>query len=831
MVIPMLVEIAGRKPVTRGLAEQRDLVLGEARRAGYRRLDVVADGGCGKTRLLEEIAGGLHALGYVTLFSTVSPPRANRAGSSVEDRMRNDEVTYHQLIDDFARSVSGAAAGVEGNRQVLDEETGRLIADKMAAAKEKSAPIINANSTVIIEGSPDTEVTDSAIIQITVDRTPTSVLWDRWDASLGAFVEAVRELAGHCPVAILVDDLHLILGTRAGEWLLGAFSRLAGPGDRKIVILSARRPSSAWPTLESAGIDVVKLPPMSRDETEAYTQHELSQQDGWVAAEAAQIGSLIFTMTGGYPVWVTACCQMIAAEMAPGMPISQIEEQLCGGARALSEVDLPARFGKFIDDYCASLLGKSAPVFDVLTVLRRVDPELLTGMLAGQGLDQRACGRLFDWLKDDKSAFMTTSDGGGHRLHDVIRHQSEQVLRRRSMGEYRDLHASAESYYRKKLNFDQEPQEDTTYHQYGTCYEDRIWRINSREWLHHASRVGDEHFPSVRQALVRLFLDAFWWYEADFDVEHDYCRTLLADYRALPLSSSGEWLGHLEEFRENYVADTPNRRPGQDAERWKRTQDALDGLWNSMRLGDPRKIPQDHELRRIQILLSIFYGDAAYFGGTGDDRARNRAAAWYTAAQTAACLDDRDKWMANWALCINAAMWVDTKPAEARRLIEDLPRGIEDEEDNELRVHLIWLYGDLAWNAGDNLLAFDIYSRAVLHAFVFHLRQERDPQAPSRYTFQFYKMFMERTRRRLEEARDKGLYELAMTAVKRMNTLFAPYWDHAGSAPDNTESFPPQPEPDDLDKIETRFARNVRWVLNNMTAELEEPLDGPLLLS
>src|SRR6202042_1482066 len=49
-------------PVTHGLAAARDKVLDAARRQGKGRFDVIADGGCGKTRLLQELAEGLRDL-------------------------------------------------------------------------------------------------------------------------------------------------------------------------------------------------------------------------------------------------------------------------------------------------------------------------------------------------------------------------------------------------------------------------------------------------------------------------------------------------------------------------------------------------------------------------------------------------------------------------------------------------------------------------------------------------------------------------------------------------------------------------------------------------
>jgi hypothetical protein len=829
----VLVAIPARDPVTRGLAGARDRVLDAAKRRG--RFDVIADGGCGKTRLLEELAEGLRDLGHATLFITISPQRKNTDELSEADRMRGEEVTYHRMIAEFASDVSKAYASPTGSGRVLDPETGRRIEQRMnAAASAMPPPLVKASTSLNTERSRESPVADSG--NISVQMGDTFLLQARWIASLDAFVAAVRELAEHCPVAILVDDLHLILGTESGRWLLGALDQLPG-----ILTVHARRPDAAHAVLGHA--EVVRLVPMNEVETGAYARYELPD-------EAAGLGSLVFELTGGYPVWVGACCQMIAAETARGVPASRLRERLLDGAAPLSATALTDRFATFVDDYCAGLLRTAAPMFDLLTVLQRVSRIQLARLLAEHGFDEGASGKLFDWLKD--SGFMTAvddrgaddpggpdiDDGGADdpgepdiRLHDVIRHEAERKLRRQSLTRYRELHASAERYYRKTMNFDYEPEESLSlYHQYGTRYEDRRWQANSLEWLHHASQVDDEAFRLVMRAMVRLFLDAFWWYESDFPMlgDYHYCRTLLADYRSLPRRRSGEqWLWYLEAFHENYVADTPNREPGQDSGRWEKTQDALRGLWNFLQL-DRRTVPDNRDLRRIQILLSIFRGDAEYYGGTGDERSRERAAAWYTEAEQAAYPDLFDRWIANWALYLKADLYVDADPSRAKELAQALPKRIDEQEDNEFRVYLIWLYGDLAWNAGDKALAFDIYARSVLHAFVFHLRQESQEQNPSRYTVEFYQMFMDWTRQRLDEAKEEGLGELVSIATGRMNALFAPYWAHEDRVPDNAEGFPSQPKQHDLGIVRSQFADTVRWVLDAMQDRLEEPLDGPL---
>jgi hypothetical protein len=830
------------EPATGGLARARDLVLGTARRDGRGRFDLIGDGGLGKTRLLGELAEGLRGLGFATLFITISPQRRNGDEASEADRLLGDELVYQKIIADLAEDVR-EAWGTSANGRVLDEATASHIRQQMLAAinvtreqQENAAPGISGQPALTGPGIEQrVSAGGDALVSgrdIAFYQSPSGIdlLRARWAASLKAFVAAVRELTDRCPLAILVDDLHLILGTGAGNWLLGVLDELPG-----ILVVHARRPDATRDVLGAA--QVIRLRPMNREETQAYARDELP---GWAPAAATELGTLIFKLTGGYPVWVGIYCQIIATETPPGTPVGEVRERLLGDATVLSGEERTVRFGGFVDDYCAGLLGTSVPVFDVLSVLRRINLGLLTSLLAEHGVDERACGRLFAWLRE--SRFMTASDDGGPsdddepdiRLHDIIRHQAERLLRLRDPIWYRKLHASAERYYRKTMNLDQEPEEGVAPFQYGTRYEQIEWQVNSFEWLHHAGQVDDEAFAQVTRAMIRLFLYTFWWYESDFPLRDDYhySQALLADYRALPRRQSGEqWLRNLEAFRENYVADTPNRAPGRDRERWELAQDALRGLWGYLQL-DQGSVPVDRDLRRIQILLSIFRGDAEWFGGSGDEPSRERAARWYTEAEREADPDESDRWIANWARYLKACLYVKTNPSLARELTLDLPEWLDEQSDHELRVHLTWLYGDLAWYTDDKARAFDIYTRTVLHSFVYHLRQEYMPQNPSLFTVASYQMYVDRTRRRLAEAREEGLGELAGTATARMNALFAPYWARVRRAPDadNAEGFPAQPAPADLGTVDSEFAETVQWMLDAMNDRLEEPLAGPLLL-
>lgn len=788
-----LAETFRKPPVSAGQAVARERVLGAARRGQGGRFDVVAEGGCGKTTLLNELAIGLRGLSQATLFITASPPSNDSDSTNELDRLRRDEVTYRQLIAYLANDISKAYEGGAGTPQILKESVGKAIAEQMRAARF-AEPRDSGSAADLLRGA--------AL------------------ASKAEFLAAMEKLASYCRVAVLVDDLHHILGTGAGRWLLDALGELP-----QVLIVYARRPDAAREVADPRA-EPLRLEPMTEDETRAFACQELT---GWAPAEAAEIGSLVFSVTGGYPVWVTSCFQMIASDEQPGAIIGQVRARLLG---APGPDRLQARFREYVDDYAAGLLGGRTPFFDLLAVLRRVTRDMLVTLLGERGFDGANASRLFDWLQ--RSSFMTASDDDGNegiRLHDLIRHQMEARLRQHDLMAYRELHATAERYYRGTLDIDEDQREDASPYQFGARYEDPEWQRDSREWLHHAGQVDDASLADVERALVRLFLDAFWWWDSDSGVPSGYCAQLLTDYRALPRRRTGDaWLSRLEEFYGNYVMGTANRMVGQGRERWARTDDVLRRLWLHYQLNRDRT-PGNRDLRRIQILISVFRGDAAWYGSTGDDASRRKAADWYQAAERAANSSDADKWIANWAVVYHADLWVETDPGRAGQLIEGLAQRIDvgaDEEDNELRVHLTWLYGDLAWRAGDQPRALDSYARAALHAFVFHVRQVKMPQNPDRYTVSLYQLIQDRIRRRLAEARGDGLNEVADAALIRMRGLFSPYWEHVQTDPDNENGFPPQPQDDDLNRLETQFADNVTWVIEDMSEQLGAPLGAPL---
>jgi hypothetical protein len=364
-------------------------------------------------------------------------------------------------------------------------------------------------------------------------------------------------------------------------------------------------------------------------------------------------------------------------------------------------------------------------------------------------------------------------------------------------------------------------------------YENPVWQRNSRDWLHHAAHVGNAAFEGTTEALIRLFLEVFWWWDAYVPTE--YSRDLLADYRALldtrgalgrGSADDGGWLRRLEDFQANYVPGW-GQEPGEHADRWKKVDRALRALWRSCHLGTEPMPDAARNLRRIQILVCAFRGDARRYGSTAGAEA---AAGWYQAA-SAACVTEDEEWIANWADFLRADLLQGTDPEAAAELLAGLPARVGDVGDHELRVDVARLFADLAWLRGDPALALDIHARALLHAYVYQVRQELERQAPHAYSAALYHEMRTRAERRLAEAADGGHADVVATATVRMRAFFEPYWAERGEEPDNPSGFPPGPGADDLNALDTDYSDLVECMIDDMADQLEEPLDAPLKIA
>ncbi|WP_431783705.1 hypothetical protein [Streptomyces chumphonensis] len=788
------------------------------------RFYVVADSGCGKTLLLSQAAAALNDLGYLTLFVTATEPAYGTDDTSGGlARLMADKAACRLLIsamgDDIARTRAfDHHAGRAGRGSTVGAADARAeLRSRVEAARITEAPGLllgEASASIVVRDSPGTVVSGSGSITPAVDQVA-QLMADitRMSQNLSSVLHGVSE---RIPLAIVVDDVHTLRGTRVEPWLTQVLA-----GVPRALVIRGARPAPGRAAVAERGREI-RLMPMTPAECSAHTVRALTAV-GWPRYRAERAAATVYEVTRGHPIAVVTCCEILAAADSAERDPGTIRSLLTGADPHWGAAGAIATVRDHVDRSAQALLGRPVELFDQLVVMRRCRLPLLAAVLREQGVLEEDAGRLHDWLT--QRAFTTLFDDDpdeGWRLHDYLREHAERLLAAEEPSRYRQLHATVERYYRGVLNFD-----DRAAYADGQRHEDPAWQRESLEWLHHAARLDRRDFPSVRNAMIRLFLDAFWWWDAE--IPSTYCGELLAAYRALPARLDLEWVDWLADFRTSYVPGQGNQIPGRDVARWEKAGAALNKLCAKLDL-KRESDPTDPDLRRIHAITCFLRGDIAWYGSDGSDGSRTRAAAWYRACART-CTEPASHWIATWARWAEATLWVEVDPAHARTLAAGLQERIEEDGDRELLVYLITLYAELAWREGRPDDAFDLHTRAVLHAFVYQIRQELLRQAPSAYSHSVLRSTVARAEACFAAAGEAGLHDAVARAAARGRAYFAPYWLHQGLPPDHPHGFPPGPAPEDLGSTRTRYADDVQWVIDAMEVELGAPLEDPLRTS
>ncbi|WP_405898920.1 AAA family ATPase [Streptomyces sp. NBC_00727] len=814
-----------RKPYTPTLARTRDTVLNAARRSAGGtgvRFEVVADSGCGKTLLLDEIAAGLKEDRRLVLFITAGAPQYGEAGAmGAAGREMAEYATCRQIIDAIATDVHRAYVPEGGEAPLLDPASGRELETSILGTRDvwqresSSAPM-----NVVIDVSRSRDVNVGGIGEAVAGSLPREPTLSRLAEMQQQLTRVLDGAARSRPAALLVDDVHAVAGTPVENWLMAVLR-----GVSTAVVVHAGRPAGGGgERVPMPGARRLRLGLLSHAETTAFVTERLVEA-GWQPTEATAAAGEIAVLTRGHPIGVATCTTIVRDSLPADASTAEVRTLLLGGAGHWDDDGAFDAVRTYVDDYAARIVGRPLPLFDLLVVLRRCTATILAAVLGEtQGVSERQASQIYDWLS--RCAFVTPFDDDeseGWRLHDYLRENLDLRFRRTRPTQHADLHAVVERYYRTRLNFDEERDEQPI-GAVGARYEDADWQRDSQEWLHHAAFLPRVAFESSRRAMIRLFLEAFYWW--DMEVPSSYCAQLVSAYRALPTERDPRWVAWLDQLRTGYVAGRVNQVPGRDRERWEQAGAALDALaeYLGLRRGH---VPTDPDLRRIYIISAQLQGEAIWFGGSGGDSERNRAAAWFRAGGEA-CTDENELWMGNWAVHEEASLWATADPARARALLEGFEDRLAAQEDTELPVWLAETFADIAWAENDPRRSFDAHARAALHGFVYHVRQETYGQYPNHYTDSLYRSVLTHMEQREREALDAGLTDEAAAAKARSRALFAPYWQHIGRDPGDTFGLPDPPAATDLGSDLTPFARAAKWVVRNMADELERSVEEPL---
>lgn len=156
-----------RKPYTPTLARTRDTVLSAARGgAGGTgvRFEVVADSGCGKTLLLEEIAAGLKEDRRLVLFITAGAPQYGEAGAmGAAGREMAEYAACRQIIDAIATDVHRAYVPEGGEEPLLDAAAGRELEASVLGTRDvwqRESRSAGTNVVIDVRRSRDVSVGD-----------------------------------------------------------------------------------------------------------------------------------------------------------------------------------------------------------------------------------------------------------------------------------------------------------------------------------------------------------------------------------------------------------------------------------------------------------------------------------------------------------------------------------------------------------------------------------------------------------------------------------------------------------------------------------------------
>ncbi|WP_405457976.1 hypothetical protein OG786_13075 [Streptomyces sp. NBC_00101] len=818
-----------RTPYTPTLARNRDTVLNAARggaRGDGVRFEIVADSGCGKTLLLDEVAAGLKEDGRLVLFITAGAPQYGEGGEVTgAGREMAEYAACRQIIDAIAADVRRAYAGEDGTAPLLDPTVGReweaaVLATRDGRRQEPStAPARPTHVTIDVSHSSDVRVgalgeSVAGALPGALSQAPAPSRLDEMQLRLTGVLD---RLARDRPTALLVDDVHTVAGTPVEAWLMNVVR-----GMSTAVVVHAGRPASGG--AESVpGVRRLRLGLLSRQETTTYLRERLTDAD-WRRAEATSAADEIATLTRGHPIGVATCAAIVRDSLPANAAVAEVRSLLLGGAGHWDDDGAFEAVRTYVDDYAARVVGRPLALFDLLVVVRRCTPTILAAVLhATEGVPEAQGFELYDWLT--RRAFVTPFDDDeneGWRLHDYLRENLDRRFRLDRPAAHADLHAAVERHYRATMNFDEERQ-DQTVMALGSRYEYADWQRDSQEWLYHAAYVPRAAFEGSKRAMIRLFLEAFYWW--GMEAPSSYCDQLVSSYRALPADRDLRWVTWLDDLRTGYVAGRVNQVPGRDRERWERAGAALDSVADYLRLRRGH-VPADPDLRRIYIVHSQLQAETIWFASDGTDADRDRAEVWFRASRDA-CTGEKELWMRNWADLHIAMLRATSDPAHARILLDGLEDRVAAEDDHELPVWLAETFADIAWAENDHRRSFDARIRAVLHGFVYHVRQD-DGQFPSSYTDSLYRSVLTHMEEREREALDAGLTEEVAAAKARSRALFAPYWRHLGQDPGDTFGLPHPAAPQDLGTDQTDFFRTAKWVIRTMGDELDKSVEEPV---
>jgi tetratricopeptide (TPR) repeat protein len=740
--------------------------------------------------LIDQFVAGIAQFQSEHLESAEPDPRASRVKEAL-GRARNPNVLYHLAVD--SESTTNSTANI-------------------TIGHAERVTVVGVQN--VYEG-----------ISFTLHEVLTAIR--------DATAAALRDLADGCVISIFIDEVDKLDGTSAQDWLRALLRQL--PARR---IVTARHPGSPWH--QDQPTQVIKLENMSLEEVGAYMREKgLPWTDEDVHG--------LFGYTQGHGLAVATWCDLALHDGAASFAdlADAGRETMLDGDFASVVVKVQAA----IDQIAVDVLGRQAPLSGLLAISERVTPGLIA-MLPGDGSEppsETEASEIYDLLAS--RAFIAATDpkaGEGIRLHQAIRGVAWQQLRKDHPSRFTTLQSVAERYERGRVDLDHElkPKEmQTEPFAAWTRFEQRIWVAGVERWLGHAQWLDSGQFQKTKPALVKIYLDAFWWWD-------DYFRSKASSDLGTALRKVADqqddlpWMNNLEKFSAHWVASWDEAVLRADPGRWQPVLDSIIALLSEFNL-EPRAsdlIPSDLTLRRIYILLLIFYAKARWYARDATEENAENADAWLAAALDACQAQPGDQggnpngWIGSWVRLRRAEIWAPLDRDRAIGYLADLDRQAIANEDDRLRIGVAMAIGDLWWRSGEFAHAMNVYSRAILLSYAYNGRQEKRRKAANLYTKSLYESsvrLVEEKFSQLTQDGDPEVVETIDTALADVKRLFQPYWDRMASQPDPPPEPPrfklpvPPSWPGDTLSVDTQYFTELEALVAERTEVISEPIDPP----
>jgi hypothetical protein len=771
------------RPLSEHLARQRDEILAPAN--GSRRFHVVGASGSGKSALLRGIAGRFTTSGTLVLTGS-APYISYAADGSAQDRELADLDGCSDLIASLISSIDTFRTQHPESR----EATSRSIT---ALARMRSPQRLH-----------------SLVVNATTDVTS-----ERLDMLRREAAAALVSLAGEFPLAILIDDVHLLDGTTVQDWLCALLRQVP-----TLCTATAGRTGDSSEDLSQTDADqTVELRNMTHDEVRTYLR------DRGLAFTDDEVRQL-FDQTEGRGFAVATWCDLAL-----------------DGVDVAGFTDLTGRVRLAVDQIPVGLLGYRIPLFALLAIAGTVTPELIEHVEDDTGQKPTAPQAQEVYRRLASRRFISAAGPGvakGVCLAPAISDEAWRSLRETDPVLFRKIHSYAESYHRAIVDLDYEvPDKDKTVFSAWMRFEDPAWIRGVERWLDHAAWLDREQFEAMKPALVKIYLDAFWWWD---DYLRSYATRHLAPALHKVAARQGDemWVNAIRKFSDNYLSSWDEAVLRSDPGKWRSVEDSITTLLDMFGLR-PGIVPRDPALRRIYILLYNFLGKASWYAGEIDPKHAEESDTWLAAAALACAAQEGEDeaenpngWIASWSLLRRADIWSALDPQRAYGYLDGLDRQALADGDGDLRVNIAMLIGDLRWRGGNIVSALEAYSRALLISYAYNVRQELRRQAPNLYTKALYTSVLRRVAERTSALERTGEFEMLDTALDSMRQLFEPYWVRMRDRPNPPSALArfglpvPPPDAEETSTLESEYVQDLEHLAARQDRFIDELADQPL---